>query len=69
MMQCNIFRKIIFSQIGRKYRKSPITRQPLVLQIFKPLFDPKGVKISFYVYISRKIWNFEFFFGQITFFP
>ena len=52
---------------GRKNRKSPITRQPLVLEIFKPLFDPKGVKIPFYVYISLSIWNF--FFGQITFFP
>ena len=44
-------------------------RQPLILEIFKATFWPKGVKIPFYVFISLSIWNLYFFSVKLLFYP
>ena len=38
-----LFTSSTFSEV-RKNRKSPVTRQPLVLRIFKATFSPKGLQ-------------------------
>ena len=52
-----LFTSSTFSEV-RKNRKSPVTRQPLVLRIFKATFSPKGLQNAILRLYGS--WNLEF---------
>ena len=53
-----------FSEVQKKTQKRQYLGNRWSYEFLKPLFDPKGSKIRFYVYMGHTIWNVEFCFEQ-----
>jgi len=63
-----LFTSSTFSEV-QKIRKSPVTRQPLVLRFFKPLFHPRAPKCDFTFIWVMKFGIQNYVFPKLLFLP